>query len=101
MVKGYAGKFLEVDLSSGALKDIKISEETLRKCIGGRALAAEILWDRLGDRWEEVDPLGEENIFLALTGPLTGYFPGMRVCVSAKSPLTNGMWGLQQPESSR
>ncbi|PDM25894.1 aldehyde ferredoxin oxidoreductase [Candidatus Bathyarchaeota archaeon B24-2] len=93
MVKGYAGKFLEVDLSSGALKDIKISEETLRKCIGGRALAAEILWDRLGDRWEEVDPLGEENIFLALTGPLTGYFPGMRVCVSAKSPLTNGMVG--------
>lgn len=93
MVKGYAGKFLEVDLTSGSLKDIRISEETLRRCIGGRVLAAEILWNRLGDRWEEIDPLGEENILLALTGPLTGYFPGMRICISGKSPLTNGMVG--------
>ena len=93
MVKGYAGKFLEVDLTSGSLKDVKISEEVLRRCIGGRALATEILWKRLGDKWEEVDPLGEENILLVLTGPLTGYFPGMRVCVSGKSPLTNGIVG--------
>ena len=93
MVKGYAGKFLEADLTSGSLKDVKISEEVLRRCIGGRALATEILWKRLGDKWEEVDPLGEENILLVLTGPLTGYFPGMRVCVSGKSPLTNGIVG--------
>ena len=92
-MKGYCGKYLEVDLTSDRLKDLKISEETLRKCIGGRALAAEILWERLGNRWEEIDPLGEENILLAVTGPLTGYFPGTRICVSGKSPLTNGMVG--------
>ena len=93
MARGYANKILEVDLSSGSIRDLRIGEDILRKCIGGRALAAEILWDRLGDRWEEINPLSEENIFLALTGPLTGYFPGAKICVSGKSPLTNGMVG--------
>jgi len=93
MAKGYNGKFLEVDLTSKSIKELKIGDETLRKCIGGRALAAEILWDRIGDKWESVDPLGEENILMVLTGPLTGYFPGPKTCVSGKSPLTNGMIG--------
>lgn len=93
MLNGYAGKFLEANLTSGSLHDITISEETLRRSIGGRALAAEILWERLGKKWEKIDPLGEENILLALTGPLTGYYPGMRICISGKSPLTNGMVG--------
>ncbi len=92
-MKGYAGKFLEADLTSSSLKDVKIDEKTQRRCIGGRALAADILWERLGDKWEDIDPLGEQNILLALTGPLTGYFPGIRICISGKSPLTNGMVG--------
>jgi aldehyde:ferredoxin oxidoreductase len=93
MVGGYAGKFLEADLTSCTLRDLKVSEETLRKCIGGRALGTEILLERLGDKWEEIDPLSEENILLVFTGPLTGYFPGSRICVSGKSPLTNGIVG--------
>lgn len=40
-----------------------------------------------------VDPLGPENILLVLTGPLTGYFPGTRVCISGKSPQSNGVIG--------
>lgn len=93
MVRGYAGKFLEVDLSSRVIKEIKFSEEILRDYIGGRGLAAKILWDRLGDRWEKIDPFSPENILLVLTGPLTGYAPGTKVCISGKSPQSNGMIG--------
>jgi aldehyde:ferredoxin oxidoreductase len=40
-----------------------------------------------------VDSLGPENILLFLTGPLTGFFPGARICVSGKSPQSNGVVG--------
>jgi len=93
MIPGYAGKCLEVDLSTGDIKDIKFADDVLREYVGGRGLAAKILWDRLGSKWETVDPLGSENILLLLTGPLTGYFPGGRTCVSGKSPQSNGVVG--------
>ena len=93
MPRGYAGKFLEVDLSSGKISDTTFEEEILKQYVGGRGLAAKILWDRLGSRWESVDPLGPENIFLALTGPLTAIHPGPRICVSGKSPQSNGIIG--------
>ena len=44
---GYAGKFLEVDLSNSNFKDIMLPEEWLKDYIGGRALAAKILSERL------------------------------------------------------
>jgi aldehyde:ferredoxin oxidoreductase len=93
MIGGYAGKLLEVDLSSGSIRDVRLPEEVLRLYVGGRGLAARILWDRLGERWKTVDPLGPENLLLALTGPLTGWYPGARVCISGKSPLSNGIIG--------
>jgi aldehyde:ferredoxin oxidoreductase len=92
-MRGYAGKFLEVDLSSENIKEIKIGEDVLRQYIGGRGLAAKILWDRLGKQWEDVDPLGPENMLLVLTGPLTGFMPGGRICISGKSPQCNGIVG--------
>ena len=93
MIKGYAGKLLEVNLSTKLIKTVAISDEVLKDYIGGRSLAAKILWDRLGNRWETVDPLEQENILLFLTGPLTGYYPGGRTCVSGKSPQSNGVIG--------
>jgi len=92
-MRGYTGKFLEVDLSTGNTKNITFNENILRQFIGGRGLATKILWDRLGTRWETIDPLGSENILLVLTGPLTGFFPGGRICVSGKSPQSNGIVG--------
>ena len=92
-MRGYAGKFLEVNLSDEDIKEVKFSDEILKNYIGGRGLATKILWDRLGSKWEAVDPLGPENILLVLTGPLTGYFPGTKVCVSGKSPQSNGVIG--------
>jgi aldehyde:ferredoxin oxidoreductase len=93
MIKGYAGKLLEVNLSAGKTKDVELDDEVLKDYVGGRGLAAKILWDRLGHKWEKVDPLDPENILLFLTGPLTGYFPGGRICVSGKSPQSNGVIG--------
>jgi len=93
MPKGYAGKILEIDLSSENIKEIKIDKDILRQYIGGRGLATKILWDRLGNRWEEIDPLGPENLLLMLTGPLTGFVPGGRICISGKSPQSNGIVG--------
>lgn len=93
MILGYAGKFLEVDLSSGKISETRFSDEILKDYVGGRGLATKILWDRLGERWEQIDPLRPENILLFLTGPLTGFFPGGRICVSGKSPQSNGVVG--------
>jgi aldehyde:ferredoxin oxidoreductase len=90
---GYAGKLLEVDLSQANFRDIVLDNELLKDYIGGRGLAAKILCDRLIHKWEEVDPLGSDNILLFLPGPLTGFFPGGRVCVSGKSPQSNGVVG--------
>jgi len=93
MILGYTGKFLEVNLSTEKIREIKFDDNILMDYIGGRGLAAKILWDRLGSKWETIDPLGPRNILLFLTGPLTGYFPGGRICVSGKSPQSNGVVG--------
>jgi len=93
MPRGYAGKFLEVNLSTEKVMDVTFPEEVLRQYVGGRGLAARLLWDRLGERWENINPLGPENLFLALLGPLTALYPGARVCVSGKSPQSNGIIG--------
>ncbi len=93
MIGGYAGKFLEVDLTKQKSKKVTFDDETLRDYVGGRGLAAKVLWDRLGKRWSKVDPLGAENLLLFFAGPLTGYYPGARTCVSGKSPQCNGVVG--------
>lgn len=90
---GYAGKYLEVDLSHVTFKNTVFGDEVLKDYVGGRALATKIPSDRLIHKWDEVDPLESDNVLLLLTGPITGYFPGGRVCVSGKSPQSNGVVG--------
>lgn len=92
-MRGYAGKFLDINLSDETTRETRFDEGILSSYIGGRGLAAKILWDRLGQIWETVDPFAPENVLLILTGPLTGFYPGGRVCVSGKSPQSNGMVG--------
>jgi aldehyde:ferredoxin oxidoreductase len=93
MPNGYAGKFLDVDLTKAKTKDVTFEDNILQQYFGGRGLAAKILWDRLGKKWQDVDPMGPENLFLALTGPMTGIYPGTRIMCSGKSPLSNGIVG--------
>ena len=62
MILGYARKFLEVNLSTERIKQTHFQDEVLREYVGGRGLATKILWDRLGNKWETIDPLEPENI---------------------------------------
>jgi len=91
MVGGYMGKILFVDLSKGELKDEALDEKLCREFIGGYGIGARIIYSR---QKAGVDPLGPENIFGIMTGPLTGTpaLSGTRYTVVGKSPLTGG-WG--------
>jgi aldehyde:ferredoxin oxidoreductase len=93
MIGGYCGKILEVNLSKSKIHVADANEDVLRHYIGGRGLATKILWDRLGSRWSKVDPLSPENLLIVATGPLTGFYPGGRICISGKSPQSNGIIG--------
>lgn len=93
MPGGYAGKFLDVNLSDEKIEDVVFDDVILEQFLGGRGLSAKILWDRIGEKWSSIDPLGPENIFFALTGPMTAIYPGARICCSGKSPLSNGTVG--------
>ncbi|MCJ7429796.1 hypothetical protein MUO83_01095, partial [Candidatus Bathyarchaeota archaeon] len=48
MILGYAGKLLEVDLSTERTRQVRLKDDVLKDYVGGRGLAAKILWDRLG-----------------------------------------------------
>jgi aldehyde:ferredoxin oxidoreductase len=93
MIMGYAGKLLDVNLSTQTITQTKVSDDVLEDYVGGRGLATKILWDKFGRKWEKIDPSGPDNLLLLLTGPLTGYYPGGRTCVSGKSPQSNGVIG--------
>ncbi|MDI9619783.1 MAG: aldehyde ferredoxin oxidoreductase C-terminal domain-containing protein [Candidatus Nezhaarchaeota archaeon] len=99
-MNGYMGKLLDVDLSKGEVSVTEMDWDLAMKFIGGRGYSAKLLFDELR---AGVDPLGEENILIFMTGPLTGTkAPASgRFVVSSKSPLTNtifdshcgGSWG--------
>ena len=91
MARGYMGKILNVDLSSGQISEESLDENLCRQFIGGYGLGAKLLYDRMP---AGVDALGPDNILGFLTGPLTGSpsIEGNRFVVVCKSPLTD-TWG--------
>src|SRR5512147_1739965 len=99
---GWAGKILDIDLSSGAIKTYPLDEKIAHLFVGGRGLGARLLWNEVGP---EVDALAPENVLIFTNGPLTatGYQTSNRFSVSTKSPLTGtildansgGFWGMQ------
>jgi aldehyde:ferredoxin oxidoreductase len=89
LLKGWSGKILRIDLSTGKVATQAYDSGFASKFLGGRGFAAKILWD---DLIPGVDPLSAENEAVIATGPLTGLSmpsPG-KVIVAAKSPLTGG-----------
>ncbi len=91
MANGYMGKLLDVDLTTGELKDFPLTDEMCQTYIGGYGIGAKILYDRMKPN---VDPLGPDNILGLITGPMTGTpcIEGNRFVAVCKSPLTN-TWG--------
>jgi len=88
--KGYKGQILTVDLSSGKIDKRSLDEKILEKYIGGRGLAARILYDEIKPN---ADPYSVDNRLLFITGPAAGTLipTSSRYAVGTKSPLTGGL----------
>ena len=91
---GYFKLHLAVDLSSGKIEKIKLSDDFLQRYIGGRGFAAKLIWDNLQKHSFSIDPLGPENMLVVAAGPLTGtYVPSSgKNSFASISPAT-GLYG--------
>jgi aldehyde:ferredoxin oxidoreductase len=87
-MKGYAGRWLRVDLSQGKISKEEIPETMKRDFLGGRGFAIKLLWDEV----KQVDPLSEKNKIIFSTGPLSGQIlpSAGKLVIASKSPLTGG-----------
>jgi aldehyde:ferredoxin oxidoreductase len=90
-MKGYMGRILWVDLTSGTIETQPLDDRLCEKFIGGYGIGARLLVDRIP---AGADPLGPDNILGFITGPYTATdaIVGSRYMVVGKSPLTGG-WG--------
>jgi aldehyde:ferredoxin oxidoreductase len=90
MIKGYAGRILEVNLGNRSFSFLPLDEETARLYIGGKGYGTRLLYDRSE---AGTDPLGPGNPLIFATGPLNGSVAPQsnRFAVVCKSPLTGGI----------
>ncbi len=90
MIKGYAGRVLEIDLASRQFAFKPLDEDIARDYIGGKGYGTRLLYDRTE---AGIDPLGPENPLIFATGPLNGSVAPQsnRFAVVCKSPLTGGI----------
>jgi aldehyde:ferredoxin oxidoreductase len=89
MIYGYAGTILRVNLSRAEVRKESLSDELTDTYLGGRGFVAKLLYDEIPPN---IDAYGEENIFIAATGPLTGHFlpASGKTHFGTKSPATGG-----------
>lgn len=88
---GYQGKFLNVDLSTGKMKDIPVTEEQAKEYLGGAGLSARMIYPYAK---KDMDVLGPDNPLVFAIGPFVGTPIPMvsRSSVCGISPQT-GFWG--------
>jgi len=84
---GYHGKILEVDLSQGCVRSLRLHPEMAAEYLGGRGLATRIFFDAINPTCR---PLSPENILVIATSPLLGTRAptACRGHMVFKSPLT-------------
>jgi len=89
--KGYTGKWLYVNLTTGQIEPREYDAALAERYLGGNGFGTRLLWEQVGP---EVDPLVPESLLIFATGPLCGTLvPNAgRMEVIAKSPLT-GIYG--------
>ena len=90
MIKGYAGRVLEVDLANQTYAFKPLDEDIARLYIGGKGYGTRLLYDMTEPG---IDPLGPANPLIFATGPLNGSVAPQsnRFAVVCKSPLTGGI----------
>jgi len=88
---GYAGKILDVDLTTRTIKEKVFDSNDLKDYLGGFGQNAKTLWENVK---RDTDPLGPENVLAFGVGTFVGtpVPTAARTEVSAKSPLT-GLFG--------
>lgn len=88
-MKGYNGKILRVDLTTGTSSVVEPPEDYYKHYLGGRGF---IIHTLLTEVPKGADPLGPDNRLIFALGPITGHpLPGSgRNSIGAKSPLTGG-----------
>jgi aldehyde:ferredoxin oxidoreductase len=93
-VKGYAGKFLKVNMELGECNDVTFDESVLRLYLGGTGLGSKILYDHVSP---ELDWSHPDNHFIVASGPLGGTSIGGSgtISVITKGALTNGATATQ------
>ncbi|HEX2437761.1 MAG TPA: aldehyde ferredoxin oxidoreductase family protein [Methylomirabilota bacterium] len=86
-MKGYGGRLLFVDCTTGTSRIEPLAETTARALLGGNGLAARVLYDRVPAGIDAFDP---DNAIVFAVGPVTDTtVPGnSRACAVTKSPLT-------------
>src|SRR5512144_3152686 len=86
-MKGYGGRILHVDATTGATRVQAVTESIARGLLGGNGFAARILLDHVPAGIDAYDPA---NAVVFAVGPVTDTsVPGnSRACVASKSPLT-------------
>ncbi len=91
-MKGYAGKYLRVNLGQKKYSAEPLKGEVATKFIGGFGLGAYTLWNEIP---KGTDPLSEKNVICWWTGPTAGTIvpASSKYIVAAKSPLT-GIFGF-------
>jgi len=82
---GFTGKIARVDLTSETVSVIEPGEDVYRKYLGGSSLGAYFLVKE-GILDPSVDPLGPDNLFQIMIGPVTGAGANPRSVVVTKSP---------------
>jgi len=90
MIKGYAGRVLEIDLAAQTYSFEPLDEELATLYIGGKGYGTRLLYDRTE---AGIDALGPANPLIFATGPLNGSVAPQsnRFAVVCKSPLTGGI----------
>ncbi len=90
MIKGYAGRILEVDLKNQTFELKPLDTGIARLYIGGKGYGARLLYDQTE---AGIDALGPDNLLIFATGPLNGSVAPQtnRFAVVCKSPLTGGI----------
>ena len=84
---GYMGRVVLLDLNTRTAHDYIWTDRDREKYIGGKAMASKILYDNLSGK---ETPLGQDNLIVIATGPLTGTGApsSNRFDISSLSPLT-------------
>jgi aldehyde:ferredoxin oxidoreductase len=90
MIRGYAGRVLDVDLAARTFEFRPLDEDMARLYLGGKGYGTRLLYDMTP---AGIDPLGPANPLIFATGPLNGSVAPQsnRFAVVCKSPLTGAI----------